>query len=210
MNENIFKIIIIIIFIIFLIQKSQNDTFNGKIRKKEINKALEILNRKIKRKNEYVIPEEIEKKLYKNNFDKASILMLVANIMKHLGYPNAMPGIRINHISNDKDLKPGYCETYPGGQANITINILQDYDINIIAAIIMHECMHHYLNIKKIKFEDRIENEILTDTTAIYCGFGEYMYRGYKTRAKKYKYENKLQKVGYLTQKEIRYILNQL
>lgn len=210
MNEKIIKIIIIIIFIIFLIHKSQKDIFNGKIRKKEIAKALEILNRKIKRKNEYIIPKEIEKKLYKNNFDKTSILILIANIMKHLGHPNAIPGIRINHISNDKDLKPGYCETYPGGQANITINILQEYDLNIIAAIVMHECMHHYLNIKRIKFEDRIENEILTDTTAVYCGFGEYMYKGYKTRAKTYKYENKLQKVGYLTQKEIRYIIKRL
>ena len=127
-----------------------------------------------------------------------------------LGYPNTIPGLTINKVSKNEEVNPGFCHTYPGGQSNITINILPEYDLEVIAAIIMHECMHHYLNIKRIRFEDRIENEILTDTCAVYCGFGRYMYRGYRTRARQYRHENKLHKVGYLTQNEIKYIMRKV
>ena len=180
------------------------------LRKTQINKALEILCKKVNYRGEYKIPKEIENKLYKNNFDRNSIVMLVASIMKHLGLPNAMPGIKVNHVDKGEDIKPGTCNLYPDGQSNITINIQPDYDLNIIAATVIHECMHHYLNIRRINFKDRIENEILTDTCAIYCGFEEYMYKGYRTRARKYKYENRLHKIGYLTQAEIKYIMKKL
>ena len=209
-REELLKALVILVFLLFLIRKNRGETIALNLRKEQINKALDILNKKIKYKREYTIPKEIEKKLYQNNFNRPSIIMLVGNIMKHLGLPNAMPGITVNKVSNSEDVKPGFCNTYPGGQSNITINILSEYDLEVIAAIIIHECMHHYLNIKKIKFEDRIENEILTDTCAVYCGFGKYMYEGYKTRAKQYKFENKLQKVGYLTLGEIKYIMKKL
>lgn len=209
-REALYKILIILIFLLFLVRKNNGEIVTSNLRKTQINKALETLCKKVNYRGEYKIPKEIEKKLYQNNFNKASILMLVASIMKHLGYPNTIPGLTINKVSNDEDVKPGFCNTYPGGQSNITINILPEYDLEVIAAIIIHECMHHYLNIKRIKFEDRIENEILTDTCAIYCGFGKYMYEGYKTRARQYKFENKLHKVGYLTQNEIRYIMRKL
>lgn len=209
-REALYKILIILIFLLFLVRKNNGEIITSNLRKTQINKALETLCKKVNYRGEYKIPKEIEKKLYQNNFNKASILMLVASIMKHLGYPNTIPGLTINKVSNDEDVKPGFCNTYPGGQSNITINILPEYDLEVIAAIIIHECMHHYLNIKRIKFEDRIENEILTDTCAIYCGFGKYMYEGYKTRARQYKFENKLHKVGYLTQNEIRYIMRKL
>lgn len=205
-REDLFKILIILLFLLFLIRRSRG-AGAFRIRKKEIDQALNTLSKKIKYKGEYHIPKEIENKLYQNNFDKSSIIILVANIMKHLGKPNSMPGIILHNTAGNREEKPGYCTSYPDGYSNITINILPEYDLNVIAAIIIHECMHHYLNIKRIKFTDRIENEILTDTCAVYCGFGEYMYHGYKTRAKQYKNEYKLQKVGYLTQNEIRYAM---
>ena len=35
---------------------------------------------------------------------------------------------------------------YGDGQSTITINLLPEYDLDIVAAIVIHECMHHYLN----------------------------------------------------------------
>lgn len=209
-RETLYKILVILIFLLFLVRKNNKELFTLNLRKSQINKALEILCKKVNYKGEYNIPKEIENKLYKNNFDKNSIIYLVGSIMKHLGLPNSMPGIRINHVEKGENVKPGTCNLYPDGYSNITINIQSDYDLEVIAAIIIHECMHHYLNIKRIKFEDRIENEILTDTCAIYCGFGKIMYEGYRTRAKQYKYENELHKIGYLTQNEIKYIMKKL
>lgn len=204
------KILVILVFLLVLIRKNRRETIILNLRKAQINKALDVLYKKIKLKGEYVIPKEIEKKLYQNDFNRASIIMLVGNIMKHLGLPNAMPGIAVYDASDNRDAKPGHCNTYPDGQSNITINLLPEYDLDVVAAIVIHECMHHYLNIRRIRFTDRIENEILTDTCAVYCGFGRYMYRGYRTRARQYKHENKLHKVGYLTQNEIKYIMRKL
>ena len=132
-RQELFQILVILIFLLFLIRKNRGETTLLNQRKKYIDKALGILSKRIKPKNEYKIPKEIEKKLCQNNFNKASVLMLIANIMKHLNCPNSIPGITINKVSNDEDVKPGFCYTYPGGQANITINILPEYDINVIS-----------------------------------------------------------------------------
>ena len=209
-REALYKILIILIFLLILIRRHNREILALNLRKTQINKALETLCKKVNYKGEYKLPKEIENKLNKNNFDRNSIIMFVANIMKHLGLPNAIPGIKVNYVNKGEDIKPGTCNLYPDGQSNITINIQPDYNLNIIAATVIHECMHHYLNIKRISFKDRIENEILTDTCAIYCGFGKYMYEGYIIRTKKYKYENKLHKIGYLTQAEIKYIIRKL
>ena len=50
--------------------------------------------------------------------------------------------------------------------------------------------------------------EVLTDTAAVFCGFGEYIYRGYAVfqgqMALSYR------KVGYIKQQDVTYILDVL
>ena len=204
------KILLILIFLLFLVRKNRKEGISLNVRKAKIDKALDYLSDKVSYRGEYTIPKEVEKKLYQNNFNRASILMLVASIMKHMGLPNTIPGINVYNVSNCGDVEPGRCYMYGDGQSTITINLLPEYDVNTVAAIVIHECMHHYLNVRRMKFKDKLENEILTDTCAIYSGFGEIIYEGYKTRAIYYKGENKLRSMGYLTQSEIRYIMRKL
>jgi hypothetical protein len=41
-----------------------------------------------------------------------------------------------------------------------------------IAAILAHEVAHIFLHRCGVRFPDEFENEVLTDTTAVYVGFG--------------------------------------
>jgi len=47
-----------------------------------------------------------------------------------------------------------------------------------ILAILVHEITHEYLYINNISFSNEYENEILTDITAIFLGFGKLMLNG--------------------------------
>lgn len=51
---------------------------------------------------------------------------------------------------------------------------------------------------------DTWENEILTDTAAVYCGFGEYIYAGYAVMRGEFAFS--YQKVGYIRQEDVQYI----
>ena len=127
-----------------------------------------------------------------------------------MGLPNTLPGINVYNVSSCESAEPGRCYMYGDGQSTITINLIPEYDLDTVAAIVIHECMHHYLNVRKMRFKDQFENEILTDTCAIYCGFGEIMYKGYGPRSIYYKGQRKLQKHGYLSQNEIKYIMRKV
>ena len=209
-SEELLKALVILVFLLFLIRKNRGETIALNVRKAQINKALDYLSEKIPYRGKYTIPKEVERKLYQNNYDRASILMLVASIMKHMGLPNTMPGLNVYNVSDCENTEPGRCYMYGDGQSTITLNLVPEYDIETVAAITIHECMHHYLNVRRIKFKDVFENEILTDTCAIYCGFGEIMYKGYGPRSVYYKGQRKLQKHGYLSQNEIKYIMQKL
>jgi len=66
------------------------------------------------------------------------------------------------------------------GKRQITIANENIYRFPNLAAIVAHECTHHYLHIHKIQC-DSVNDEILTDLTAIYLGLGFLLLRGYET-----------------------------
>ena len=127
-----------------------------------------------------------------------------------LGEYDALPNLSQKVSTQCESAEPGRCYMFGDGQSTITINLIPEYDLDTVAAIVIHECMHHYLNVRKMRFKDQFENEILTDTCAIYCGFGEIMYKGYGPRSIYYKGQRKLQKHGYLSQNEIKYIMRKV
>ena len=55
-----------------------------------------------------------------------------------------------------------------------------------------------------IRMRDTWKNEILTDTAAVYCGFGEYIYAGYAVMRGEFAFS--YQKVGYIRQEDVQYI----
>ena len=52
--------------------------------------------------------------------------------------------------------------------------------MDTIISTLAHECTHHLLLSNKIKLDNKMQNEILTDVTTVLLGFGKYMLEGYK------------------------------
>ena len=62
----------------------------------------------------------------------------------------------------------------------ITVNIQNDMTMDTVISILAHECTHYLLISNNIKLKETIQNECLTDVTAVILGFGKYMVEGYK------------------------------
>lgn len=209
-KEALYKILIILIFLLFIVRKNNKTTKISKTRKKQLNEAFEYIDTKLVHRNKYAIPEIVEKNLLQRGYNKTSISMLVADIMKHMGLPDKLPAITVYDVSGCNIESPGRCYMYGDGTSSLTFNLIPEYDIDIVASIVIHECMHHYLNVKRMVFKDKEKNEIVTDICAIYSGFGDILYKGYRARAVQYRKENKEHRLGYLSQSEIRYIMKKI
>ena len=94
----------------------------------------------------------------------------------------------------------------------ITLNIERTYSLNVITSILAHEISHYFLKVHNIRLQNKMQNEKLTDTTAIYLGFSKYLLDGYK------KFETisgnsntrRYTKIGYLEIIDIKYIIHKL
>ena len=78
------------------------------------------------------------------------------------------------------------------------------YTLDAVIAVLAHEAIHLHLYYTGIQLRDTWENEILTDTAAVYCGFGEYIYKGYAVMRGEFAFS--YQKVGYIRQEDVQYI----
>jgi hypothetical protein len=80
-----------------------------------------------------------------------------------------------------------------------------------IAAILAHEVAHIFLHRCGVRFSVEFENEILTDTTAVYVGFGPTMLNAVTETTRKLTSKNLVQvwthHFGYLTLDEFGYVL---
>ena len=80
-------------------------------------------------------------------------------------------------------------------------------------AVMAHEVAHIFLNRLGLSFADRLQNEILTDTTAIYLGFGRYYLSAQRTEFRSHPLETKkttiIKTLGYISSAEMGYILSQ-
>ena len=80
-----------------------------------------------------------------------------------------------------------------------------------ILAVIVHEFCHFYLDEMGLELVDTIENEVLTDTAAIYFGFGDLMRRGYSPHVvATADGRGHLYRIGYLDTLNIDYVISRL
>jgi hypothetical protein len=78
-----------------------------------------------------------------------------------------------------------------------------------VLATLAHEISHKYLFLNKLSFDLEYENEIFTDLTAVFLGFGKIMLKGYYVQKTTnfYNYsETRSQKVGYLNNHQLAFI----
>lgn len=206
--SDICEILSVIGFIYFLVKKfilkeaPIPSSAIKKIDRQKIEECLLFLQKKVKIPGEtYIMSEDLKKRLLADLHNRDFLEELLCDIAMHVGIDGSY--IRL-HLLDD------YTKEYAGnistGGAWTTINLQLHsfYDLDVITAILSHEVMHMYLYYQGIHKHDTLDNEVLTDTAAVYFGYGEYLYRGYKV------IETNLglsyHKVGYIRPEDVRFI----
>ena len=149
----------------------------------------------------FYLRAEDRQHLVNNGFTGETIYYhLVVPFMTHLNAPFTMFNVRVTDGTNAT-----IAGQYSNSKNVPTIDVLIKpmYTIEQIIATVCHECMHHYLRIKKIRGRTEEANEKLTDYACIYTGFGGILYRGYGIENKNNGFMVTRTKIGYLTRKEV-------
>ncbi len=162
-------------------------------------------------KREFILNEELERHLRYSRFSEKYVLELLNEILSYMNLSPSNVKLKINYLSSKNYIQ--YAGLYDEkedleNKKNIVLNIKNDMKINTVISILAHECTHHLLLSNKIRLKERIQNEILTDVTAVLLGFGKYMVEGYKISNRVIYEEVNVRsvdkmRVGYLSYKDI-------
>ena len=149
----------------------------------------------------YKVPEGILSGLKTNLRDEACLKKLLCSICTHLG----IDGSFIKLIVQDSMAidKAGEIST-DLAFTTIRLEMKPYYTLDAVIAVLAHEAIHLHLYYTGIQLRDTWENEILAETAAVYCGFGEYIYKGYAVMRGEFAFS--YQKVGYIRQEDVQYI----
>lgn len=174
----------------------------GKVDRRKIEECVLLLEKKSKGPGSaYQMPEDLRQKLLADLHAPDLLKELLCDIAAHVG----IDGSYINLQFQD-DYTKEYAGTINtnGAWTTIHLQLHSFYTLDVITAVLSHEVMHLYLYYHGIGKQDTLENEILTDTAAVYFGYGEYLYRGYKV------IETNLglsyHKVGYIRPEDVAFI----
>ena len=177
----------------------------------------------------FILNKDLERHLLYSRFSEKYLQELLNEILDYYKMSKENVNLKVNYISSKYSLK--YAGLYVDKENTIETNhqifidnednikvkeiilyIQNDMTLNTIISILAHECTHYLLMTNKIFIKNRIQNECLTDVTAILAGFGKYMVDGYKI-SNKVIYDEinhrsiKKSRVGYLSYKDIEYVL---
>lgn len=174
--------------------------------KELLQECVALLGRKEKKSYEpYVVPEEIILALRSDPDSEVYLKELLCSICAHLGIDgtfiklvveNAVMPDRAGEISTDLAF------------TTIRLELKPRYTLDAVIAVLAHEATHLHLYYEGIRMRDTWENEILTDTAAVYCGFGEYIYKGYALMQGEFALS--YHKVGYISQEDVKNVVSLL
>ena len=177
-----------------------------KIDREKLRSALALLykNKKVPG-GAYTIPPQLSGELERNLHDPELLRRLMCDIAAHVG----IDGSRIKLKFKD-DATLEYAGNISTNGAFTTINLQTHdyYNLDVLTAILAHEVMHLYLYYNGIRFSDTLSNEVLTDTAAVFFGFGEYLRRGYKVIEVNLGFS--YHKVGYIRPEDVEFILSEI
>ena len=149
-----------------------------KVDEEKLRSCLTLLQKSKKETGEiYAVQKELEEKLLVNLHDTELLKQLLCSIAAHMGIDGSY--IRLK-FQDDANLNYAGNISTNGAFTIINLQLHSYYNLDVITAILSHEVMHLYLYYSGIHFSDTLSNEVLTDTAAVYFGFGEYLYRGYQ------------------------------
>ena len=174
----------------------------GKVSKELLQKCVAFLKKREKREyGQYTVPEDILDALKENIRDEETLKALLCSICAHLGINGDF--IKLVVIDDRTTDWAGQIST-DLAFTTIRLDLRTRYTLDTVIAVLAHEATHLHLYYEGIHFKDTWENEVLTDTAAVYCGFGEYIYKGYAVTQGEFALS--YNKVGYIRQEDVRYI----
>ena len=196
--------------------KDIKNNINSKIVKRklkddEIKWYLNFVNEKLKeygykRKKEFKLDSYLKTRLEIAKTDEKVLKNLLDEILKYMNMGLDTRIIKLVVNKRSYKSRDGIAGCYTENQRTIVVNIDEESSVDNILSILIHECTHHFLLTKNIKLEDTQKNEYLTDLTAVYLGFGKYMYKGYKDRGiLKYTQEKEYQTIVYIQNDKVGY-----
>lgn len=184
----IIEIVIIVVFMAVLIIRGGER--KKIVSRRKIDECINLLNMRLKHpRAEYRINGVLMELLKRDIYDEKILTRIAKDIINHCGINK--PYIKVVVV----DETPGVAGTYQNmyGQSIITIMRGKYKSANEILAVLVHECMHMYLNTVGIRYNDHDMNEYLTDVASIYMGFYNIMTNGYFHQ-------------GYLTTNNLKYV----
>lgn len=177
-----------------------------KIDRDMIEESIALLQKKGKKPGEdYQLPTDLKQRLLADLHNEALLKELLCDIAAHVG----IDGTYIKLQFQD-DYTKEYAGNISTNGAFTTVNLQLHsyYNLDVITAVLAHEVMHLYLYYQGISKQDTLNNEVLTDTAAVYYGYGQYLYEGYKV------IETNLglsyHKVGYIRPEDVLFIREKL
>lgn len=177
-----------------------------KVDEEKLRSCLTLLQKSKKEPGEiYAVPKELEEKLLVNLHDTELLKQLLCSIAAHMGIDGSY--IRLK-FQDDANLNYAGNISTNGAFTTINLQLHSYYNLDVITAILSHEVMHLYLYYSGIHFSDTLSNEVLTDTAAVYFGFGEYLYRGYQIIETQMGFS--YQKVGYIRPRDVKFIQEEM
>ena len=200
------------------IQKKGMNTRN--LKNEDIKKYIEISKKSLDKINvdynrNFILNQELERHLRYSRFSEKYVLELLHEILEYMGLNKDNIILKVNYISSKYYMQ--YAGMYSEklehtDDKQILINIQNDMTMDTVISILAHECTHHLLLSNNIKMKERLQNECLTDITAIILGFGKFMVEGYKISNRviydeEFHRSIKKDRVGYLSYKDVKYAI---
>lgn len=170
--------------------------------KELLQECVSLLRKREKKKYElYVAPEEITLALQADLGNEVHLKELLCSICAHLGIDGSFIKLVV-----ENDYMPDRAGEISTDLAFTTIKLelRPRYTLDAVIAVLAHEATHLHLYYEGIRMRDIWENEVLTDTAAVYCGFGDYIYKGYALMQGDFAFS--YHKVGYISQEDVKYI----
>ena len=165
----------------------------------------------------FELNQELERHLRYSRFSEKYVLELFYEILEYMNLNKENVTLKINYISSKYYMK--YAGLYAENKEDtnnktVVINIQNDMTMDTVISILAHECTHYLLLSNKIQLKDRLQNECLTDITAIVLGFGKFMVEGYKISNRviydaEFHRRIKKDRVGYLSYKDVKHVLKE-
>lgn len=138
----------------------------------------------------YSLPKHFRKAVLDSDFSQSSLQKISDHIGYFLGLLNSVK-VKVGIESSEQMLSPvsygansdnvGLYKVIGGHIREIQITKKLKFKLSHVMTILAHESTHDYLYHHRIREENELENEILTDLAAVYLGFGGIILKGYET-----------------------------